>query len=517
MDRIKRVFNNTGLLYVKMMITMIISLFTVRIVLNSLGAADYGTFNLVAGIIAMLSFLNSAMSNATQRYFSYYIGASDIGKLKSLFNSSILIHLIIGLVIVLILKLCGLFLFDGILNIPIERVYAAKTIFTFMIISTFFTVNSVPFDATIIAHENFLFDAISGTIESLLKLGIAGWVYYTKVDNLILYGLLIAVLTIIVCLIKAIYCFLKYEECTSPSFKKVNLSLMKELFAFAGWNLYGSFCYMISTQGLAVLLNMFFTVIVNAAYGIANQVNAQLSSFSSNMMRALIPQIVKSEGSGDRERMLRLSMVGSKVSFFLLAFFSIPFIVEMPFILNIWLKTVPDATVMFCRLILILSLIQQISSGLMIAISSVGKIKVYQIIMGSLLILNLPLAYFLIKSGFPPYSVLISSIFIECIALYFRMRLNKKITGLNVNDFLINILFKSIISVILASLFALIPHFFLEEGILRGILSLAISVVSLSIFGMLIAFTSSEKKIIKELFISMFSKALNLINNNRNV
>ena len=229
------------------------------------------------------------------------------------------------------------------------------------------------------------------------------------------------------------------------------------------------------------------------------------------MMRALNPQIVKSEGSGDRERMLRLAMLGCKLSFFLLAFFAIPFIIEMPIILKIWLKTVPENSVIFCRLILSLSLVQQLTAGLMVAINSVGKVKVYQIVMGSLLILNLPLAYCLIKLGFPPYSVLISAFFIEFIALCSRIWLTHKIAGLNITGFIFKILFRSIISSVLATLFACIPILLLDDSIPRAALVILISIISLSFFGILIAFTSVEKKRISELFFTFVLKFRNQI------
>ena len=499
MQSASRVAINTGFLYGKMLITMLISLYSTRLILNALGVVDYGIFNLVGGVIAMLSFLNGAMTTATQRYMSFSIGAGDNHKLKSIFSSSVLLHLIIGLIIVLLLEFGGVFLFNGTLNIPADRIGVAKIVFHFMVVSTFFTINAVPYDAAINAHENFLFDALSGIFEAVMKLGIAISLIHTEVDKLILYGSLIAGLTILIRIIKSIYCIRKYEECHVRITSGIDFKLTKEMFSFAGWNLFGSLCSVIRSQGLAVVLNLFFGIVVNAAYGIANQVNGQLSSFSTNMVSALYPQIVKSEGSGDRERMLRLAMLACKLSFFLLSFFAIPIIVEMPFILTIWLKIVPENTVIFCRLILVLSLLQQLSVGLMASLIAIGKIKAYQIVVGSLLILNLPLSYGLILIGFPVYSVFFGSIFLECIALGSRIWFAYKIAGLNVGLFTRGVIFNSILVVILTTLFAILPQFFLQVSILRAFLTIMTSIISIALFGKYIALTHDENNKIKGL------------------
>ena len=503
MKSANRVVMNTGFLYGKLLITIIISLYSTRLVLHALGETNYGIFALVGGVIAMLSFLNGAMSVTTQRYLSFYLGGHNDSKLKSVFSLSVLLHLVIGLIIVLLLELGGILLFNGILNIPVERLGTAKVVFHFMVVSMFFTINAVPYDASINAHENFLLDALMGIFESFVKLGIAIWLFYAKVDKLILYGLLIAGLTILIRIIKSTYCYFKYQECHVHLNSHFNFVLLKEMFSFAGWSIFGSFCSIIRNQGLAVVLNMFYGIVINAAYGVANQVNSNLNHFSTNMIRALYPQIVKSEGSGDRERMLRFAMLASKVSFFLLAFFAIPLIIEMPYILNIWLKKVPENTIIFCQLIIILSLIQQLTVGLMAAITSVGKIKVFQIVVGSLLLLNLPLAYTLIKFGLPAYSVFLGSIFLECIAGGARIWFAHKIAGLSMIHFLNGIVFNSILTVFLSTLLAMIPWVLLKESLLRAVLTLVTSTISLTLIGKYIALTYNENKKIKEIFLTI--------------
>lgn len=496
-----------------MLISMLISVYSTRLILNALGVNDFGIFNLVAGVIAMLSFMNGAMSTATQRFLSYYLGSGEIRRLVSVFNSSVILHLLIAFSVVIILELGGLILFKKVLNIPIDRVSTAKMIFHFMVISTFFTINSVPYDALISAHENFLFDAFIGILESIIKLGIAIFLLFTKIDKLLVYGLLIACLTIFMRIIKSIYCSRKYSECRIHFKSFFNFELFKEMLSFASWNLFGSLCAVIRNQGIAVVLNIFLGVVVNAAYGIANQVNGLLNSFSQNMLKALTPQIIKSEGSNDRNRMLRLSTLACSISYLLFAFFAVPLIIEMPYILQIWLKTIPDNTIIFCQLILILTLIQQLTIGLMSAIQSIGIIKNYQIVVGTLLIFNLPFAYLLIKLGFPAYFVLISSIVLEVIALFSRIWFAHNLAGLDVNIFLRKTLLKPVLATAFTAIVAMVPHVFLKENLMRTIITLTISTFLLWLSTKYVIFSLNEYNRIKELFYSVVRKSWNTTKN----
>jgi O-antigen/teichoic acid export membrane protein len=512
MQPANRVVVNTGFLYGKMFITILISLYSTRLILNALGATDYGVFNLVGGVVSMLTFLNSAMANATQRYMSYSLGEGNKEKLVSIFSSSVVLHLVIGIIIVFILEFAGLFLFDGLLKIPAERLGSAKIVYHFMVVSTFFAINAVPYDAAINSHEDFLFDAITGIFESVLKLGIAISLLFAPFDKLILYGLLIALLTILVRIIKSVYCFRKYDECRTRIRSGINVPLTKEMLAFAGWNLFGSFCTIARNQGLAVILNHFFGIIINAAYAIANQVNSNLLLFSVNMLKSINPQITKSEGGGDRQRTLRLTTLAVKLSFFLLAFFAIPVLLEMPFLLKIWLKTVPENTIIFCQLMIILTLILLMTAGLNVLIQAVGRIKMSQTVTGSLLIMNVPLSWGLIKFGFPAYSVLVGSIFLEIIAGGSRIWFSKILGGLNVKEFLVKNVLSSMSVFILAAGFTILPRILLGEGILRVGLTALTSTITLILFGRLIALTTYENTIIKELIVTFYSKTKGILN-----
>jgi O-antigen/teichoic acid export membrane protein len=439
---------NTGIIYCRMILTIGVSLYSTRIILNALGSTDYGIFNLIAGVIAMLAFLNAAMASSTQRFLSYYQGKNQLDMLKKVFTNSLVVHLAIGLLIVAGLEIASLFLFDGFLNIPANRVETAKVLFHFMVISIFLSIMVVPFTGTLYARENMLWVAIVTAIESLCKLAIAFIVLKVSGDKLILYGLLMACLSLFTGLLYALYCFKKYVECTLENILAIDKKFVYELTSFAGWNMFGSLCVLGRTQGLAIMLNLFFGTVINAAYAISNQVSAQLNFFSNTMLQALNPQIMKSEGANDRQRMLRLSMIASKFCFFLFAIIGIPCLFEMNNILGAWLKTVPDFTVMFCRLTVLGMMTNQLTIGLQSALQATGRIKKYQMVVGSVILMNLPIAYFLLKLGFPAYSVLIGYCTIELVACALRLLFLKNIAGISIREYASRVLLKELVPIL---------------------------------------------------------------------
>jgi O-antigen/teichoic acid export membrane protein len=489
-----------------MLITIFISLYSTRLVLNALGAQDYGIFNLVGGVIAMLSFLNMAMTISTQRYMSFHLGAGDIEKQKEVFNSSVLLHFLMGITLVALFEIVGAYAFDHVLNMPADRIATAKTIFHFMVVSTFFTIASVPYDATLIARENMPLIAVLGVFEGLSKLAIAISLQYTAGDKLVVYGALMAGLTVLLLLIKRLYCSFKYPESKVRVRKYFNKSLLKEMFSYAGWNMFGAGSVVARNQAQAMILNVFFGAIINAAYGIANQVNAQLTYFSVTMLQSLNPQIIKSEGSGDRPRMLRLSMIASKFSFLLLSFFAIPVIIEAPFILKLWLKNVPDHTVILCRLIIVCSLVNQLTQGIQVAIQSVGKIKVYQMVVSFLVIINLPIAYALLKAGAPPQAVLIGAICTEIVAVAYRIFAAHRIAGMPVPEYLYKVVLRAVLPVALAAAISLLPQFVMHEGFARLLVTGCVSVTAITLSVKFLGLTPYEIDKIEGMIMKLVSK-----------
>lgn len=493
-----RVIFNTGILYTKMLITMGITLYSTRLVLNALGASDYGIFNLIAGVIAMLSFLNTAMTVSTQRYLSFHQGTGNFEMQKKVFTNSWALHIIIGAIVMILLLVLEPFLFGGFLNIPVDRIPTAKAIYYFMSISVFFTIISVPFTASLNAHENMLWIAIVNIIESFIKLGIAiSLLWFIQAERLFAYGIFMAVLSFISFSLYAVYSLNKYDECSIKKYQ-IDKPLIKELGGFAGWNLFGALCTFSRSQGLAIILNIFFGTMINAAYGIANQIAAQLTFFSNTMLRAINPQIMKSEGMNDRQRMLRLSMMASKFGFFLLAFIAIPVIFEMPTILKLWLKNVPDYTAVFCSLCLVTILTNQLTVGLQSAIQATGKIKAYQTIIGGMQLLNLPIAYLLLKLSFPPYFVLISSVGVEVVSCVFRLFFLREKAGLSIMEYLEKVLLKEIIPLlcIILTCWLITNYVYFEyRFLITGFISIIAFIISIYFTGL----CKDEKILIKEM------------------
>lgn len=341
-------------------ITMFISLYITRLILNSLGASDFGIFNIVGGAISMLAFLNGSMAAATQRFMSYAEGENNEGKKIVIFNSSIVLHLIIAFSVGVLLEIGALFLFDGILNIPEDRISSAKIIYHCAVLSTMFTILTVPYDAVINAHENMLYYAAVGVFESLLKLGTAFIVVYTLSDKLIIYGIFTAITALIIQLIMRIYCIRHYPECQLKLRNAVDASILKEMTIFAGWNALSSILGVLSQYGVGVVLNHFFGTIVNAAQGIANQISGQLGALSTNAIKAINPVIVKSAGAHDEAMLYRSTIYGSKTLFFIMSICFLPILANLEPILQLWLVNVPQYTLIFIQLYFI---VNYLSSG----------------------------------------------------------------------------------------------------------------------------------------------------------
>ena len=405
-----RVIKNTGYLYAKMAITMFVSLYTTRLILNSLGASDFGIYNIVGGAIAMLGFLNVAMASATQRFMSFSEGEGNKEKQKYIFNISCVLHLSISIIIGLVLLVAGWFFFHGILNIPEERISAAQVVYGGLIISTMLTVMNVPYDAVMNAHENMRYYAIVGVIESLLKLLVAFACVYTRGDKLIVYGLLMASIPLITLSIMKVYCHRHYEECVISPRRYYDKKLMREMTSFAGWSLAGSMGGILGNYGNSIVLNSFFGTILNAALGIANQLNGMLMVFSNSMLKALAPVIVKTEGGGEHDKMLEYSFTGCKFSFLLFAFFCLPCFVETPYVLKLWLKEYPEWTVVFVRFQIVRTIMEQTYITLGTSLNATGKIKqtnLFSFVLNLLPLLLLSVAFWLGASPWWYYPIII--------------------------------------------------------------------------------------------------------------
>lgn len=472
---------------------MFISLYTTRLILNSLGASDFGIFNIVGGAIAMLGFLNGAMASATQRFMSYSEGEGNKEKQKSIFNVSFLLHLGISFMVGFVLAIAGYVFFNGILNIPAERMFAAQVVYGSLVVSTMFTVMTVPYDAAMNAHENMKYYAIVGIFESLLKLAVAFACVYTQHDKLIVYGVLMACIPLITLTIMRVYCHKHYEECVIAPRRYWDKGLMKEMTGFAGWSFVSSSASMITMQGVSIVLNAFWGVLANAAQGIANQLSGQVMAFSNTMLKALNPVIVKNEGSGNHERMLNAVMAGSKLSFLILAFFAIPFCIEMPYILKIWLKEPPEYAVLFCRLILLRLSIGQLTVTFGTAIGATGNIRGNTISTSIIMITMLPLSCLLYYWGAPIYTIYWVLIFMVLLLFMSNLYFAHKLCKLNIHKYAVSVLLPCFSVFMLTLFISIIPTYLFSMSFVRLLIVFSLSTICFVAFTLTMGLTMKER------------------------
>lgn len=481
-----------------------VSLFTSRIVLNTLGVVDFGIYNVVGGVVMMFSFLNSSMSSATQRFFSFELGKKDYEQLKKVFSMSVNIHAIIAVVIFILAETIGLWFLNAKLVIPAERMIAANWVYQFSILAFMLTIMGVPYNAMIIAHERMNVYAYVSIIEVVLKLVIVFMLVWFGYDKLKLYAVLVFGVAAIVWIIYKLYCKRRLPE-TKYRFAW-DQSLYKTLMNYAGWNLFGHLASVATGQGVNILLNVFFGPAINAARAIAYQINSAVNGFVTNFQMAMNPQIVKSYATEDIEYMHQLIFRGAKYSFFLLFIITLPVLLETEIILKTWLKIVPDYTVLFTRLVLINMLIDCISGPLISAAQATGKIKKYQAIVGGLLLLNLPVSYFLLKLGMMPQTTMYVSIVISVLALYTRLKIISPLIDLSISSYIR----KVVLYIMPVGLLSIIPAAFfmfsMNSGIIRFLIVVLISFFSTLLFLYLFGLNRNEKKFVISKLSSMSDK-----------
>jgi len=501
-----KIIFNTGVLYVRLLIGIGIGLFTTRLVLGALGETDFGIYTLVAGVVGMLGILNSSMSNAAMRFMAHSLGTDNEDTIRKTFNTTLFLHFVIGFFIVIIMEVAGLLMFEYLLNIPEGKLIDAKIVFHFMVLTTFITIISVPYDAVINAHENILALSLVDILIYVLKLATA--IYLTKSDAnlLVLYGLLMLLIQILSRIIKQWYSRSRYQECKINFRAYTDKELSKRILSFSGWNLLGSISAISVTQVRGILLNMFFGVLLNSADGISRKASDQVNLVSVNMTRALNPQLVKSEGSGNRSRVLRLNEIATKFSVYLFAIFAIPVIFEANYLLNLWLKVVPEFSVIFCQLILIGLFIDKFTFEIGTTIRAVGKIRNFQIAETIPILFNIPITYAVFKMGYPPYSIFFVNIFMALIAACVRLSFGKRVAGMDVYSFLKNGVLPVLFPLFLATLAASIPQFLVEESFLRLCITTISFLLMITTSFWFLGLNEDESKKIKQIVYSVVQK-----------
>ena len=478
-DNNKRIAKNTLLLYFRMLLMMAVSLFTSRVVLNTLGVEDFGIYSVVGGVVGMFVFINNSMSSATQRYITFALGKGDKNRLQTVFSTTLQIHSLIAVIIVLLGETVGLWFLYNKMQIPADRMDAALWVMQCSIVSMVVMIVSVPYNADVIAHEKMSAFAYISILEVVLILAIVYLLLVFSYDKLILYAILILMIQILIRFCYSIYCNKHFEE---TRYKHVwDKKLFKEMTGFAGWNLFGNMAGVLFGQGLNMLLNVFFGPVVNAARAVAVQVQGAIQQFVGNFQTALNPQITKTYATGELNEMHRLMFRSARFSFYLLFFLSLPVLYETDFILTIWLKIVPENAVAFLRIMICTSLIYTIANPLIIANQATGRVMKYQAVCGTILLLILPISYLCLKMGCPAYSVFIVHFLIESVTQVARMILLRPLIGLRIRDYFIYI-YKPVlivvgVSVILPSIF----YYSMNSGLLRVFTVFLMCVMSIAV------------------------------------
>lgn len=399
----RRIAKNTVFLYFRMLLVMGVNLYTSRVVLKVLGFEDYGLYNVVGGIVTMFTFLNGSLGSATSRYITFELGKKNYERLNRIFNTALVIHIAIALLIVMLAETVGLWFFYEKMTIPADRLDAAFWVYQISILTCFFTLTQVPYNATIIAYEDMKIYAYVGVAEVFLRLAVVFLLMISPIDRLVFYAMLLCLLQIGIMMFYRYYCNGHYQVCKIRMYK--DKGLFKEMFSYGGYDLIGNISGLAQGQGLNILLNLFYGPTVNAARGIAYQVQSAITQFSNNFMTAVRPQIIKSYAEDNLEAMMKLVKQSSCFSFYLMWMISLPVCLEADYLLSLWLGEYPDHTVNFLILVIVLCLIQTIKTPRTTIFHATGHIKWSNIVVGIILCAAFPLAYIALKFGGSPESV----------------------------------------------------------------------------------------------------------------
>ena len=492
----KRIAKNTLMLYIRMLFTMAVTLYTSRVVLNTLGVVDYGLYNVVGGIVTMFVFLNSAMVAATQRYLTFELGRGDFDRLRIVFTTSVQIHGIISLIITLLGETVGLWLFYHKMVIPPDRVTAALWVFHLSIVSMVISIMSVPYNAAIVAHEKMDAFAMISVLEVILKLLIVYLLTLGSMDKLVLYAILIACVNLLIRCVYSSYSHKHFPE--TRLLRILDMSLVKEMGSFAGWNVWGHLAGTLSGAGVNLLLNMFFGPSVNAARAVAVQVETAINHFSTNFLMAVNPQITKRYAQGSISDMHKLIYRSSKFAFFLLFTFSLPIMMEAEMILKVWLKNPPEYSVIFLRLLLCVVMIDTIARPLMTAAAATGDVRKYHTLVGGVKLLVLPIAYLVLKLGGEPMSVYVVHITVCLLAFITRLIIVRPMIGLSIRDFASEALLRILVVVLIALIIPLVLNKMLTECFLSSVLMIVICILCAGTVSYAIGLTKGERAFIND-------------------
>lgn len=501
----KRIAKNTLLLYARMLFMMFIGLYTSRVILDRLGEVDFGIYNVVGGFVTMFTIISGAMTTATQRFLSFEIGKGDKGNVKSIFSTMIYIHLFLALIILIVGEVVGVWFLNTHMNFPQDRYDAANWVFQLSLLVFMLNVINVPYNGALIAYEKMSVFAYFCIFDAIFKLAICYVITMTPFDKLIVYAVLMTIIQIVLLAMYFLYCRVKFKACRFTG--KFNREYGKNVGSFVGWNLIGSLSGVAKEQGVNVVLNMFFGPAVNAARGVAYQVLSKLNGFVMNFQMAMNPQIIKNYASGNREEMYKLVFRGAKFSYLLLLTLSLPVMIEAPLILSLWLKQVPDYTIIFLRLAIFTALLNTLSNPLIISMHASGKVRDYQIVVGGLSLLTLPIIYVGFKYfDIAPYYAMVIAFIIESLCHLARLYMLVRSMRFPMWRFLHSVTARVCIVTFLS---LVIPYFLHKEinvVIIRFFSVFISAIISTVMFGYYLGFNKAER-------IKLKTKAIGVIIN----
>lgn len=484
---------NTTLLYARTVLIMIVSLYTSRVILQALGVEDYGVYTAIGGIIAFLSMVTGPIDSAISRFLTYELGRGDKDRLRRYFSTGLTTMIIFAVLSVIILETVGIWFLNNKMVIDEDRVIAANWVLHLSIAAFVVNLISSPYRAAIIAHEKMALFAYMGILDAVLKLVVAFILMVSPIDKLILYAALLLAVSILVRIIYTIICNRQFDEC-----RKVKIGLDKELFkglfSFAGWNVFGAMASFCRGQGVNILFNLFGGPVVNAAYGIANQVNGAVGQFVNNFTTAINPSIIKSYAASEKQYMMSLVYQGARFSYYLVLLFAMPLILEAGYVTQLWLGQTPEYSVVFIQLMLIYSLIESLSKTIMAGVHASGKIKTYQIVIGLFQVIILPVAYILLVMGYSPIVVLIAMVVVDIIAVFARMIMAKQIFDLSIRAYLWEVIAKTLFVTIVGLIVPLFLRLYLDETLARFFIIVSVCILSTSLSILYVGCTKAERE-----------------------
>lgn len=490
----KQIAKNTLFMYLRMGVTMLVGLYVSRVVLQQLGVEDYGLYNVIGGIIAMFSFINGSMVNVSTRFITVYLAKNDIKMLNNIFSMSFLIHFSIGVVILLLGETIGLWYLNNKLVIPEGREFAAHWLYQLSIISCIISILYVPYNGLIVAHERMKAFAYISVMDSMLKLLIAIMIAYSPFDKLIFYGTLLAGVSFLDIIIYFVYCRKNFKESILVFYW--NKAIFKRMLEFAGWALIGNFSYLFYSQGINLMLNAFCGPAVNAARGVAVQVEGVIRQFAGNVQVAINPQIIKSYTSNELERMYALIFTSSRLCFYLLYIISLPIMIEADFILNLWLGTVPNHTVNFVRLILCISILDALINPMFTANLACGKLRIYHISLSILMYAFMFVTYFSIRQTLLPESVFVTLLIATILGVVLRIFILEKQIGLSKLTYIHKVLLPIISVAVISCVLPITSHLIIDNNIARFFISSLLSIISVLVTTYYIGMDKTEKQLV---------------------